>query len=212
MASAEDMRGWRQDVAGFVGCPSGPLGVFLPTRARWAAWASSFHVATWPPKPRRSWKVRLQAGQAWVPIMANYNGRAEYFGGKPGSFGLQKESSKGAGEPASKSRDVKTLKAGPRGRFLTQRDRNLLLEGPEPKRKTRLQYRGDRVDAERRAYKVAYARVLREAQRDARGALEDLWFLAKTVMDKEWLLGAVAETRPLQGSMARALSKALGGG
>ncbi len=83
-----------------------------------------------------------------------------------------------------------------RGHFLTALDRSYLREGPEPKQKTRRIYRGKRIDQERRAYKVQYARVVREAKRDARGALEDLAFLART-MDPEWLYDLITESHHL---------------
>jgi hypothetical protein len=83
-----------------------------------------------------------------------------------------------------------------RGHFLTARDREYLREGPEPKQKTQRIYRGRRIEQERRAYKVAYARVVREAMRDARGALEDLAFLAGT-MEPDWVYNLLTESRPL---------------
>jgi hypothetical protein len=83
-----------------------------------------------------------------------------------------------------------------RGYFLTARDRQYLRDGPEPKQTTKRIYRGKRIDRERRNYKSAHARVVREAMRDARGALEDLVFLAR-IMPPEWLYGLVTEARPL---------------
>lgn len=96
-----------------------------------------------------------------------------------------------------------------RGRFLTQRDRTLIRGGPELKQKTKREYRGDRIEGERRAHRQTYARVLREAQRDARGALEDLYFLART-LDARWLAETFGETRPLETPTARAFRRAVG--
>lgn len=79
---------------------------------------------------------------------------------------------------------------------MTLRDRALILEGPEPKRRTALEYTGRRVDRERRAYKQAYRRVWREAMRDARGALIDLAFLTEHA-DPDWLYALVTENHPL---------------
>lgn len=83
-----------------------------------------------------------------------------------------------------------------RGHFLTHRDVEFLREGPEPVQRTRRKYGGKRFEQERRTYKVAYARVVRESTRDARGALEDLAFLAET-LGPDWLYDLVTETRPL---------------
>jgi hypothetical protein len=83
-----------------------------------------------------------------------------------------------------------------RGHFLTARDRQYLRDGPEPKQTTKRIYRGKRIDRERRNYKSAHARVVREAMRDARGALDDLVFLAR-IMPQEWLYNLFTENRPL---------------
>lgn len=118
------------------------------------------------------------------------------MGERQRSFGLSKRSPKQAKDDDSVSPTLKGSKSNQRGHFLTLRDRAIILEGPEPRRKTKLQYRGDRVDAERRAYKVTHARILREAKRDARGALEDLAFLAQHLRE-DWLYDVVTENRPL---------------
>ncbi|MES2154193.1 MAG: hypothetical protein V4510_03570 [bacterium] len=72
----------------------------------------------------------------------------------------------------------------------------MILEGPEPLRRTPVQYTGRRVDRERRAYKQAYRRVWREAMRDARGALIDLSFLAEHA-EADWLYDLVTTNEPL---------------
>jgi hypothetical protein len=76
------------------------------------------------------------------------------------------------------------------------RDRALIAEGPEPRRRTVKDYTGRRVDRDRRAYKQAYRRVWREAMRDARGALIDLAFLAEHA-DPDWLYDLVTDNTPL---------------
>ena len=100
-------------------------------------------------------------------------------------------------QPSQKNPPKRTpSSAKKRGHFLTALDRSYLREGPEPKQKTRRIYRGKRIDQERRAYKVQYARVVREAMRDARGALEDLAFLART-MPPDWLYDLLTESHHL---------------
>jgi hypothetical protein len=98
--------------------------------------------------------------------------------------------------PKKKAQRQPASNAKRRGHFLTSLDREYLREGPEPKQKTQRIYRGKRIERERRAYKVAYARVVREAMRDARGALEDLAFLART-MEPDFLYHLVTESHPL---------------
>lgn len=96
----------------------------------------------------------------------------------------------------SKPHPFSASKTKRRGHFLTLRDRALVLEGPEPQRRTVLEYKSRRVDRERRAYKQAYRRVWREAMRDARGALIDLAFLAEHA-DPDWLYDLVTNREPL---------------
>lgn len=102
---------------------------------------------------------------------------------------------------------AKGKRAGKKWHFLTPNDRHLLSTGPDlPRKRT---YSGKGPEKERKRYLGRYNKVRREAHLHARGALEDLWFLAKTA-DKDWLIETFAETRPIQGAKARALSRALG--
>lgn len=109
---------------------------------------------------------------------------------------MQNQPSKKPKDYTTKPHPLKAPKTKRRGHFLTLRDRALIAEGPEPKRRTVLQYKGKRVERERRAYKQAYRRVWREALRDARGALLDLAFLAEHA-EKDWLHEVVTENQPL---------------
>jgi hypothetical protein len=103
--------------------------------------------------------------------------------------------------------DAESLGRAKEGHFLTPRDRLRLEKGPDYAPGTLLHYRGPRVARERKNQASAYARARRKSLEQAKGALEDLAFLAR-VMGDDWLLELVTHrlSRPSVESLTAPIS------